>query len=66
LRRAPQEWDVLLRERHEGYISWDEFERNQRVIADNTNRMGIGAVKGAVRRGELLLAGSPAQGPIVP
>ena len=57
LRRAPQEWDVLLRERHEGYISWDEFERNQRVIADNANRMGIGAVKGAVRRGELLLAG---------
>src|SRR4029077_19265896 len=57
LRRAPQEWDVLLRERHEGYISWDQFERNQRVIADNANRMGIGAVKGAVRRGELLLAG---------
>ena len=57
LRRAPQEWDVLLRERHEGYISWDEFERNQGVIADNANRMGIGAVKGAVRRGELLLAG---------
>jgi hypothetical protein len=27
------------------------------VIADNANRMGIGAVKGAVRRGELLLAG---------
>jgi DNA invertase Pin-like site-specific DNA recombinase len=57
LRRAPSEWDVLLRDRHEGYISWDEFERNQRVIADNANRMGIGAVRGAVRRGELLLAG---------
>ena len=29
------------------------------MIADNANRMGIGAVKGAVRRGELLLAGLP-------
>src|SRR5208283_2943075 len=57
LRRGPQEWDVLLRERYDGYISWGEFERNQRMIADNANRMGIGSVKGAVRRGEILLAG---------
>lgn len=44
LRRARQDWHVLLKDRHEGYISWDEFERNQRVIADNANKMGIGAV----------------------
>jgi DNA invertase Pin-like site-specific DNA recombinase len=56
LRRPQTEWDVLLRDRHEAYISWSEFERNQRVIADNATGKGP-LVKGAVRRGELLLTG---------
>jgi DNA invertase Pin-like site-specific DNA recombinase len=56
LRRLQTEWDVLLKDQHEGYITWSQFERNQRVIADNAT--GKGAVaRGAVRRGELLLAG---------
>lgn len=55
--RLPREkWRVLLHDRHEGYIDWDEFERNQRVIADNTNRKGQ-AVQGAVRGGAALLPG---------
>ena len=29
------EWEVLIKEHHEGYIAWAEFERNQRLIADN-------------------------------
>src|SRR3954452_19659209 len=57
LRRPVTEWDVLLKEQHEGYITWDEFEKNQRVIANNANSKGSATVKGAVRRGELLLAG---------
>ena len=56
LRRPLAEWDVLLKDQHEGYITWSEFERNQRVIADNATGKGA-AVRGAVRRGELLLAG---------
>ncbi|MGA8769827.1 MAG: zinc ribbon domain-containing protein, partial [Rhodomicrobium sp.] len=52
-----QEWDVLLKEQHEGYITWDEFERNQRVIADNATGKGSAAARGAARQGELLLAG---------
>jgi DNA invertase Pin-like site-specific DNA recombinase len=56
LRRPQKEWDVLLKDQHEGYITWNEFERNQRVIANNATGKGP-AVKGAVRRGELLLAG---------
>ena len=47
------EWDVLLKDQHEGYISWSEFERNQQVIADNATGKGSAAVRGAVRRGEL-------------
>jgi DNA invertase Pin-like site-specific DNA recombinase len=55
--RLPREkWRVLLLDRHEGYIDWAEFERNQRVIADNTNRKGQ-AVQGAVRAGAALLPG---------
>jgi len=55
--RPMAEWDVLIKEHHEGYITWDEFERNQRVIANNATGKGSAAVKGAVRRGELLLPG---------
>ena len=56
LRRNWKDWDVLIKCHHQGYISWEEFERNQRLIADNANRrsnMG----RGSIRRGEALLAG---------
>jgi len=51
------EWDVRLKDQHEGYISWTEFERNQRVIADNATGKGGAVARGAARHGELLLAG---------
>src|SRR5215207_1067916 len=57
LRRPMSEWDVLLKDQHESYISWSEFERTQRVIADNATGKGSATVRGAVRGGELLLAG---------
>jgi DNA invertase Pin-like site-specific DNA recombinase len=57
LRRSRAEWDVLLKDRHESYISWEEFERNQRVIADNATGKGNAITRGAARRGELILAG---------
>jgi hypothetical protein len=56
LRRPQSDWEVLLKDQHEGYITWSEFERNQHVIANNATGKGS-AVTGAVRRGELLLAG---------
>jgi excisionase family DNA binding protein len=55
-RREREDWQVLIVEHHEGYIEWDTYEHNQRVIADNTNMRG-GMVRGAVRRGVALLAG---------
>ena len=60
VRRPIAEWDVLLKDQHEGYITWDEFERNQRLIADNATGMGRTIARGAVRQGEVLLAGTPA------
>jgi excisionase family DNA binding protein len=55
-RRPQAEWEVLLPDHHEGYISWEEFGRNQRLIADNANSKGLIA-RGSVRRGDALLAG---------
>lgn len=55
-RRPQEDWQVLIQAHHEGYIDWPTYEHNQRVIADNTNMRGSMA-RGALRRGEALLAG---------
>lgn len=55
-RKNRAEWAVLLVDHHEGYLSWTDYERNQRLIADNANGKGI-MVRGAIRKGEALLAG---------
>jgi hypothetical protein len=55
--RPMAEWDVLIKDHHEPYITWDEFERNQHVIANNATGKGRAMAKGAVRCGELLLPG---------
>ena len=57
IRRPIAEWDVLLKDQHEGYITWDEFEHNQRHIADNATGMGRTIARGAIRQSEVLLAG---------
>jgi DNA invertase Pin-like site-specific DNA recombinase len=57
VRRPLAEWDVLLKDQHEDYISWAEFERNQRMIANNATGKGSAIARGAARHGELLLAG---------
>lgn len=49
-------WQVLIKAHHEGYIDWEIYEHNLRVIADNTNMKG-GMARGALRQGEALLAG---------
>lgn len=55
-KRERDEWEILITDHHEGYLSWDDFERNQRVIADNANSK-TPMVRGSIRRGETLLAG---------
>src|SRR3954470_15474481 len=55
-RRERADWEVLITEHHEGYVSWAECERNQRLIADNAHSKGLMA-RGSVRRGDALLAG---------
>ncbi len=56
LRRNWKDWEVLIHDHHEGYITWAEFERNQHLIADNANgKSYLG--RGSIRRGEALLPG---------
>ena len=50
-------WDVLIKDHHAAYVSWDEFERNLKTIANNATRMTSALARGAAREGELLLSG---------
>ena len=54
--RRRDEWEVLIRDHHDGYISWEEYERNQRTISGNANMKGA-MVPGSVRNGGGVLAG---------
>ena len=50
------EWSVLIRDHHTCYISWEEFERNQRMIAENAHMQKRAGRKSA-RGGRALLTG---------
>ena len=51
-----REWMVLIQDHHPGYLSWEEYERNQAMIAANTH-MQSGAEPKAGRGGRALLSG---------
>jgi hypothetical protein len=54
-RRKPrQQWWALIRDTHEGYISWKQFEEIQHMM---TNNVHLGDRSGATKRGSALLAG---------
>ncbi len=53
--RPLQDCEILLKEHHEGYIDWAEFERNQKQLAANAYRRPDGAKSG--RGGRALLVG---------
>ncbi len=48
-------WDVFIRDHHEGYISWEDYERNQEQLALNTYGRAGGVKSG--RGGRALLSG---------
>lgn len=61
-RKPMSNWNVLLRDHHPGYISWEEFEENQQMIAENAymqrrmSRKGARGGPGAVDRPSALWA----------
>ena len=54
--RQRDQWKVLIRDHHDGYISWEEYEHNQSIISGNANMKGA-MVPGSVRNGGGLLVG---------
>lgn len=55
-RKARPEWTVLIPDHHPGYISWEQYERNQALIAANAHMKSRMEPK-AGRGGKALLAG---------
>jgi excisionase family DNA binding protein len=51
-----ENWEVLIIDRHDGYISWNDYQSNQALIANNANAKGA-MVQGSVKRGGALLSG---------
>ncbi len=55
-KKERKDWEVLIPNHHAGYLSWTDYERNLSLIADNANGKNPMS-RGALRRGEALLAG---------
>ena len=52
-----EEWEVLIRGAHTGYIDWEEYEQNQRRLRDNSQTYGEDRRKSPPREGPALLQG---------
>ena len=56
--RPQEQWEVTIPDHHEGYITWEEFMRNQQQIRSNAGwNARMGESQGAARNGPALLAG---------
>jgi len=56
-RLASEEWTVLLRDAHPGYITWERFEQNERQLRVNAQAHAAIERRGAPREGPALLQG---------
>jgi Recombinase zinc beta ribbon domain/Recombinase len=58
IERLPRdEWTALLPNAHAGYITWDEFEENQRRLRENAQAIGGDRRRSPPREGPALLQG---------
>jgi DNA invertase Pin-like site-specific DNA recombinase len=54
----PEQWEVVIKDHHPGYLDWETYVANQKQIANNIGALGrAGAVHGAAKSGPALLAG---------
>jgi hypothetical protein len=51
-----EEWNVLLRDNHVGYISWQDYENNHRLLLENAH-MKKNCARKSARGGRALLTG---------
>ena len=52
-----EQWKVQIPNAHPGYISWEQFEAHQRILAENDPRLRSKAVRFPPREGPALLQG---------
>lgn len=57
VKRPREEWIALFPDAHEGYISWEQFEENERRLRDNAQGYGYDRRKSPPREGPALLQG---------
>jgi DNA invertase Pin-like site-specific DNA recombinase len=57
MRLPKDEWHTLLVGAHPGYISWEEYEENQRRLRQNAQAYGADRRRGPAREGPALLQG---------
>ncbi len=55
--RSPEECRVFLRDHHESYLDWEQFEENLRIIRGNSLKLERDESVAAVRAGQGLLTG---------
>ena len=55
--QRPEDCRVFIPDHHEGYIDWETFEENRRIMHNNATKTDPDASVGAVRAGKALLAG---------
>jgi len=54
---AQEDWEVVIQNAHVGYISWDEFLRNQKILKRNAGGFNNGERGSVPREGIALLQG---------
>jgi DNA invertase Pin-like site-specific DNA recombinase len=56
-KQPPERWHSLIKDHHKGYISWQEYERNQQILHENAQANGRDRQKSPPREGPALLQG---------
>lgn len=57
-----ENWAVLIRDHHPGYITWEQYEQNQALLADNAHMKSRMEPKAGVEAGACWLACCAAAG----
>jgi len=52
-----EQWIALIRDAHPGYIGWDQYETNQKLLLGNAAAHGADRAAGPAREGTALLQG---------
>lgn len=57
VRVSQENWDVLIQDHHEKYITWENYQDNRKCINNNANMKGLMKVSGTPRCGTSMITG---------